>query len=389
MMWKDPEVLTEDGRFALAGIPQDITVLFSDAYRKRARIHSNSWGGGDPGDYDEQCEQLDRFVWKHRTFCVVVAAGNDGIDDDGDGKINPMSVSSPGTAKNCITVGACENRRPNFNGVAYGDWWPDDFPASPFRTDPMADDSKTVVAFSSRGPTIDGRVKPEVVAPGTFILSTRSSQIALNNKGWAAYPRSNQYFHMGGTSMATPLTAGAVAVIREHLRKNLRVKNPSAALLKAALILGCKRLSGYAPAGTLLDNQQGYGRVDLDASLAPKSPATSEFHDYATGLRTGQERKFALKVKSKRSPLRIVLAYSDYPGAALVNNLNLIVTSPNGKRYIGNQSAANATLVDVTNNVEVVHVRQPAAGDWTVQVVASNVPNGPQRFALAYSAHLG
>jgi hypothetical protein len=385
--WKDPQVLAEDGRYALAGIPADITKLFSDAYRKRARIHSDSWGGGDPGDYDEQCEQLDRFVWKHRTFCVVVSAGNDGVDGDGDGKINPMSVSSPGTAKNCITVGACENDRPGFNAQVYGDWWPDDFPANPFRDDPMADDSDTVVAFSSRGPTLDGRVKPDLIAPGTFILSTRSTQIAPNNKAWAAFPPSRDYFHMGGTSMATPLTAGAVAVIREHLRKNARIKSPSAALLKAALILGCQRLPGYAPADALLDNHQGYGRVNLDAALAPESPARSEFHDYA-GLRTGQERRLTLKVKSDGSALRIVLAYSDYPGSTLVNNLNLMVTDPNGKRYLGNQGGANATALDVTNNVEVVHVRKPAAGDWTLQIVASNVPSGPQRFALAYCAHL-
>jgi len=179
MKWK-PQY-PGNSRYILAGIPNDLTVLFGDAYQKKARIHSNSWGGGDPGAYDEQCEQLDRFVWDHKDFCVVVAAGNDGTDQDGDGKINPMSVTSPGTAKNCITVGACENRRPQFNGETYGAWWPRDYPVPPFRDDPMANNPQQVVAFSSRGPTQDGRVKPDVIAPGTFILSTRSTQIAVNN----------------------------------------------------------------------------------------------------------------------------------------------------------------------------------------------------------------
>jgi serine protease AprX len=387
LKWKDPADLAEYGRYLLAGIPEDLTVLLSHAYGKGARIHSNSWGGEDPGEYDEQCEQLDRFVWRRRTFCVLVAAGNDGTDDDGDGKINPMSVTSPGTAKNCITVGACENRRPAFNGETYGRWCPDDYPVAPFRNNPMADDSDTVVAFSSRGPTRDGRVKPDVVAPGTFILSTRSTQIAANNTAWSAFPPSRLYFHMGGTSMATPLTAGAVALIREYLRTKEKIKSPSAALLKAALIAGCKRLTGYSPSDVLLDNQQGYGRVDLDAVLAPSSPATTVFRDDKPGLRTGQVRNFTLKVKSNQTPLRIVLAYSDYPGATLVNNLNLIVTDPDGKRYVGNQNAPSTMTLDVANNVEVIRVNRPVAGTWTINVVGSNVPQGPQPFAWVAQAH--
>lgn len=388
LRWKNLDDQAYYGRYLLAGIPEDLTVLLSYAYAKRARIHSNSWGGGDPGEYDEQCEQLDRFVWRRRTFCVVVAAGNDGTDADGDGKINPMSVTSPGTAKNCITVGACENRRPAFNGETYGEWWPQDYPVGPFRNDPMADDSDTVVAFSSRGPTRDGRIKPEVVAPGTFILSTRSTQIASNNTAWAAFPPSRLYFHMGGTSMATPLTAGALALIREYLRTNEKKRSPSAALLKATLILGCERLAGYSPADVLLDNHQGYGRVNLDAVLAPASPAKGVFRDDKPGLRTGQVRRFTLKVKSNQVPVRMVLAYSDYPGAALVNNLNLIVIDPKGRRYVGNQTAPGAMTLDTTSNVEAIQVSRPAAGTWTIEVVGANVPQGPQPFAWVAQAHL-
>lgn len=193
-------------RFQLAGIPDDLEPLLDYAWRKGARIHSNSWGGGEPGEYDAQCGQLDQFVRRRKGMLVVVAAGNDGSDtggvrgSGGDGRINPTSVASPATAKNCITVGASENRRPEFGGEVYGDWWPDDFPRAPFRNDPMADDPQQVVAFSSRGPTIDGRIKPELVAPGTFILSARSSQVGSNNFAWGAYgPAKRDYVHMGGT----------------------------------------------------------------------------------------------------------------------------------------------------------------------------------------------
>ncbi|MGE5345451.1 MAG: S8 family serine peptidase [Acidithiobacillales bacterium] len=387
MKWKDPALFKNPGRYILAGIPNDLKKLLGDSYAQGARIHSNSWGGGDPGAYDDQCQQLDEFVSSHRDFCVVAASGNDGTDGDGDGKINPMSVSSPGTAKNCITVGACENERTGFNGERYGDWWPGDFPVPPFKNDPMADDPDQVVAFSSRGPTQDGRTKPEVVAPGTFVLSTRSTRIAPNNPAWGAFPPSKLYFFMGGTSMATPLTAGAVAVIREFLRKQQGIKSPTAALLKAALIAGAKRLPKTAPRGTLLDNSQGFGRVNLDAILAPAKPASARFIDASKGLQTGQVDAYTLNVQSNKAPLRIALAYTDPPGPALVNNLNLIVKSPSGTTFVGNQRAGGSLTPDTSNNAEVIQVRRPAAGAWRLEVVASNVPQGPQDYALVWLGH--
>lgn len=389
MQWKDSANYSRYGRYLLTGIPIDLTDLFADAYQQNARIHSNSWGGGDPGEYDSQCRQLDQFVWNHKDFCILVANGNDGTDNDGDGKINPMSVSSPATAKNCISVGACENQRPEFDSKTYGLWWPDDYPVAPYRTDSMADNPDQVVAFSSRGPTRDGRVKPEVVAPGTFILSTRSTMLAGNNMAWGAFPPSRKYFHMGGTSMATPLTAGAVALIRQFLREVKRIHYPSAALMKATLIAGATRLPGYGDPGVVFDNDQGYGRVNLDAILAPSAPAQAEFLDVVEGLRTGEVYSMEIQVKSDAVPLRVVMAYSDYPGTSLVNNLNLIITASDGRRFVGNQEAGGLLTLDVKNNVEVVHIINPAAGTWKVEVVGSNIPHGPQDFALVYSADLG
>ena len=171
-------------------------------------------------------------------------------------------------------------------------------------------------------------------------------------------------------------------------RRHKRVRSPSAALLKATLILGAQRLSGYAAAEAVLDEHQGFGRVDVDTVLAPVKPATTAFRDVKPGLRTGDLRRYTLKVKSNQVGLRVVLAYSDYPGPALVNNLNLIVTDPNGVRYVGNQDGASLTM-DANNNVEVVQVRRPVAGGWTIEVVGSNVPQGPQPFALVWQAHLG
>jgi len=298
-----------------------------------------------------------------------------------------MSVSSPATAKNCITVGACENRRPDFDGERYGEWWPRDFPVAPFKADPMADDPNEIVAFSSRGPTKDKRFSPDVVAPGTFVLSTRSIMIAPNNTAWAAFPASKLYFFMGGTSMATPLVSGAVAVLREYLRKKKQISKPSAALCKAAWIDGATRLAGYGPAGAVVDNHQGYGRVNLDGVIAPQAPASSRFTEVRPGLKTGGLSSSKLTVKSNGRPLRIALAWSDPPGPTLVNNLNLIVTAPDGRKYVGNQRQNGPPTLDGNNNAELVHIKKPAAGVWRVDVVGSNIARGPQDFALVSIGH--
>src|SRR4029453_15593728 len=116
------------------------------------------------------------FVWDHPDLVVCFAAGNDGIDADGDGVVDPAQIGSEAAAKNCITVGASESLRPlvNASRPTYGSLRPGSFPKNPIHDDPMADHAEGMAAFSSRGPTQERRFKPDVVAPGTSILSAHS-----------------------------------------------------------------------------------------------------------------------------------------------------------------------------------------------------------------------
>lgn len=377
--------------FGLFGIPNTISEIFEYAYKKGCRIHSNSWGGGEPGDYDGQCRELDTFVWEQKDFAILFAAGNDGSDANSDGKIDLTSVTSPGTAKNCITVGASENQRPEFVTESYFKWWPLDYPVSPIKDDPMTDSTTDVVAFSSRGPTIDKRIKPDIVAPGTFILSTRSRYIALNNYGWAKFPYNKDYFFMGGTSMATPLTAGGVAVIRQFLRTKTNIQKPSAALLKATLVHGAKRMNYRyaAEAGSgLYDMEQGWGLVNIKESVSPVS-GNIAYIDRKVGLKTGEVASFETEINASNIPFKVTMVYSDYPGPGLINNLNLVVTDPNGRRYHGNifEEPFDSRL-DTVNNVEAVFIQDPVKGKYKIEVIGSNVIEQVQDFALVYSGEI-
>lgn len=81
-------------------------------------------------------------------------------------------------------------------------------------------------------------------------------------------------------------------------------------------------------------------------------------------------------------PLRVVMVYSDYPGERLVNNLNLILVGPDGRCHVGNGASDELMTMDFTNNVELAQIPVPQPGAWRIEVVASNVPQPKQPFAL-------
>jgi serine protease AprX len=331
-----------DANGGLGGLPSNLSDLFSQAYNAGARIHTNSWGAPVNGAYTTDSRTVDQYVYNN-DMTILFAAGNEG---PGSG-----TISAPGTAKNAITVGASENYRPSFGSYS--------------------DNPDEIASFSSRGPTKDGRVKPDVVAPGTYILSSRSS-LAPDSSFWANY--NSKYAYMGGTSMATPLTAGNVALLRENFINNYGI-TPKPSLLKAALIAGATNLG-------LSNNSQGWGRVNMETSL------NVAYVNESTALSTGQKATYTFNATSSK-PLRISLVWTDYPGStsayySLVNDLDIVVTSPSGQVYVGNDfSYPYDNNWDGVNNVENVFINNPQSGTYTIEVQAYNVPSGTQKFSLA------
>jgi len=228
-------------------IPADLNLLLAPAYTDGARIHNDSWGS--PGNrYDTWAQTADQFVWDHPEVVIVAAAGNGGIDRGGDGLVDPGSLYSPATAKNIIAVGASESLRPGeaYTGTYGASPGGGNFPANPVHDDLIADAPGGLAAFSSRGPAADGRVKPDLVAPGTNMLSARSHHPA------ASYPYtySADYAYYSGASQAAPLVSGGAALVRQWYAT--QAVTPSAALVRATLIQGAMDLSPgqYGPAVT-------------------------------------------------------------------------------------------------------------------------------------------
>ncbi|NOZ12625.1 MAG: S8 family serine peptidase, partial [Acidobacteria bacterium] len=382
-----------DSNGGLGGIPNDLNDLFQQAYDDGARVHSNSWGlplssGGYV--YDSEAVEVDQFMWNHKDFLILFAAGNDGSDGNSDGVVDLRSVTAPGTAKNCITVGATESDIDDDTGT-WGAYWSSDFPADPIKSDGVDEDPDGMAAFSSRGPAPDNRIKPEISAPGTMIISTRS-QASGAGTGWGVYD--DWYLYDGGTSMATPLTSGAAVVTRDFFVNHESV-TPSAALIKATMMNGAYDMyPGQYGTGatqeqpTLRPNSvEGWGRVKLSETLMPASPVQLSYVDETTGLNTGDVAAYQIVISDTSKPMKITLTWTDYPGAAsasveLVNDLDLTVQTPSGTTLYPN----HGTSADRVNNSETIDVPAPVSGTYIVRVTGYNVPQGPQPFALVAHA---
>jgi len=380
-------------------VPSDlITYLFKPAYDKGARVHSNSWGGPTGGTqlrpqyggYDTEAQQVDAMMWQYKDMLILYSAGNSGEDKDRDGVVDPDSIGSPGTAKDVVTVGASENNRSSggYNpGGPCGTWrecWPTSFPVAPIAGDALSNNPSGMAAFSSRGPTDDGRIKPDIVAPGTNIISARSHDPDAGT-GWGVYD--GNYIYEGGTSMSAPLTAGAVALVREWLTRIKGVNDPSAALMKAVLLNGAADMSpGQYGTGATLEvpaqrpnNVTGWGRVDLVESLNPPLPRKVWFKEHNSGLSTGGTAVYTLTIGSAESQ-------ADEVGKEQGNRVSRLVTLlPGGPRpFVGNNGVQPVGTSQLLQNPGL------ESGNWSPwETYGSPYLTSVIQHGGSWSAHLG
>ncbi len=238
-------------------------------------------------------------------------------------------------------------------------------------------DSGGLTNFSGWGPTDDGRIKPDLVANGTGILSTFSN---------------SNYGVMSGTSMATPAITGALALLTELYSRHF-TNNLSAATAKALLIHTATDLGNAGP-----DYQFGWGLINANAAATLiRDDQGSGLYLRQTSLSSGAELVFPINITSTSPELRVTIAWTDPAGSpaaasALVNDLDLELIAPDGTRHYPfslNGLADPAALArqdraNHTDNVEQVLVAQPQLGQWQLRIRGYRV-QGNQPFTIISS----
>lgn len=356
-------------------------------YALGARVANCSWGNGTNGFYAQSSRNYDGYMWNRPEMLMVFAAGNNNARID---TADNCTLTDQGSAKNVLTVGASQGWNPNCH-YTYANC------PEPYLGDnlcwPCDSVNQGMAKFSSHGPCADGRMKPDLVAPGSWITSLMAMG-SENGLERAAY-----YCQKHGTSMAAPAASGCALLVREYLKKNGLAAHPSAALVKAVLINGCRSL-GSGQYGSKTDPAtgrpyeeippttpncvSGYGHIDLVESLLPTYEPLTVLEGSLE--ESGQEAVFRFACRYPGA-VSVTLCWTDYPGSliaaqALVNDLDLTVSDGSATYYAGGAAAKS----DSENNVE--QFASPFFGpgeDIRICVKAANIMSGPQPFALAIS----
>jgi len=367
----------------------------SDAY-----IHTNSWFASglenqNDGKYLAPSEAYDKAVRDaggNNPLIIVSSAGNAGYTKDG---WEESTIGSPGTGKNEITVGATETYNPDLYIVEDLEPAEDYHVLTPYESNPNTIlkvdyefNGYRYTGGSSLGWTNDRRVKPDVVAPGSGILSTDME----NENYWVEC----------GTSMSTPNVAGQAAVIVEWYEEHFGEK-PSPAMVKALLINTAEPLvyDGYS----IPNKGFGWGMVNL-ADLVQVHPYAPNFilEDQNALLETGEQHEYAVTYENELEPLKISLVWTDKEALVgddptLKNDLNLEVVGPNGGSYRGNAfdetgdgysdsgfTYPNTDTMedfdgsgdgwDDRNNVQNVYIHpdELEPGTYTIRIIGENIP---------------
>lgn len=381
---------TTGGTFTSPNVVNSTSRSFSNLGRNRwgARISNNSWGAAVSGAYNANSQAYDGLVRDaqptgsthplpgNQEYVVVVSAGNSGP--------GAQTIGAPATGKNVIAVGGSQNVRPGVGDAA---------------------NAEAMYASSSRGPTADARIKPDIIAPATNV----AGGVVMNDRLTAApgnwnpcytgtflptTPQQRFYRTGNGTSFSGPAVAGASALLRQWFI-NQGLVPPSPAMTKAYLANSAQYMLTLSD--NLPSNNQGMGRMNLERAFdtVPRAMRDQLPSDRFTD--SGQTRTFNGTISDSTKPFRVTLAWTDVPGSTtgntFVNNLDLEVTV-DGQTYLGNRftgaSSVTGGTADPRNNMESVFLPAGASGPYTITVRSTNVSapadptiSGPnQDFAL-------
>jgi hypothetical protein len=306
-------------------------------------IANNSWGKVEWHVYKDYAAALDGIVRGSlgKPVSMVWAAGNEG----GWGTILCTAV-----AKNVVAVGATNS------------------------------DDDSLWPWSNKGPTEDGRIKPDLVAPGC--------EVRAGGSIWSTLP-DNRYGGACGTSLAAPSVSGVMALVLEDWR-GTHGADPRPSTLKGILMHTATDLGNPGP-----DYAYGYGLVNaVRAVELVRDDTIDELVVEELLLQQGERDLYTLDVPPGEPTLKVTLVWDDFEADplaahALVNDLDLVVTGPDGRRhypwtlnpYVPSKGAER-TQADHTNNVEQVEVDSPAAGTWLIAVWATGLPQYYQTYSL-------
>lgn len=328
--------------------------ILTDAEQRTARISVNAWGAnGNFGHYTADSRSVDQFVNQKDTVLPLFSAGDRGAQ-------GASQVTAPSTAKNVLSIGTSQT------GSLVG----------------------TVANISSQGPSLDGRIKPDIVAPGIDICSGLAEEAKSPGgfscgSGVHADGTTNLYMTLSGSSHATAIAGGTTGLVREFLREQIGINSPSASLIKAAVINGATDLG----APDIPNALEGWGQVNLERTVMPMDGSTvlNTFYDNGKQIDAG----FGLLYSFNLNPTHgvdITLAWSDEEGSAnaaqssprLVNNLDLILVDPSGVEWYGNNFQSGVSVsggsADAVNNVERIKIAPSLSlqsGQWQLKVLHS------------------
>ncbi|MBL7701775.1 MAG: S8 family peptidase [Ferruginibacter sp.] len=303
--------------------------------------YTNANGGcAGNGAYDVVSNYVDKQMGDYRKLLHVFAAGNDGTLTCSPYPAKFATIKSGyQVAKNVLSVGALD--------TVYG-----------------------AASFSSRGPVNDGRLKPEIMASGFNTLSTRHNFT---------------YGTSSGTSMASPIVAGAATLLNEQYRKLNSGALPQAALIKALLCNTAEDLGNPGPDFT-------YGFGNLHARIAAEAIENNRFI-----LSTATPSLNTITVPANARRLKVMLYWNDTaaaPNAAaqLINDFDLTVVAPGNVTHLplilnpspGFVDSNAVEGVDRINNIEQVIIDSPVAGSYDINVTAFALPYGPQEYVVTY-----